>query len=207
MLQALLTQEEVSWNGTHYRFDALTIMPRPEDPIPLMLGVMAPPAIEAAAAKGYHVQTTPLSATHGVLESQVEAFFRGRAHNPAATNRLYLQRGVFLVHSQAERQRMVETAHRYYASFDNVFGGPGIVDKGIIRPLPRAQTAEELGQNILICQKDELIDRLSAYAEMGIDEVITTSIFGQPQEETLDMMSMFAAEVMTHLLPLTRKAA
>ena len=106
-----------------------------------------------------------------------------------------------------ERQRMVETAHRYYASFDNVFGGPGIVDRGIIRPLPRTQTAEELGQNILICQKDELIDRLSAYAEMGIDEVITTSIFGQPQEETLDMMSMFAAEVMPHLLPLTRKAA
>jgi hypothetical protein len=81
------------------------------------------------------------------------------------------------------------------------------VDRGIIRPLPRTQTAEELGQNILICQKDEMIDRLSAYAEMGIDEVITTSIFGQPQEETLDMMSMFAAEVMPHLLPLTRKAA
>jgi len=207
VLQALLTQEEVSWNGTHYRFDPITIMPRPEDPIPMMLGVMAPPAIEAAAKANYHVQTTPLSATHGVLEGQVAAFYRGRAQHPAPTNRLSLQRGVFLVTSEAQRQRMVETAHRYYASFDNVFGGPGIVDRGIIRPLPRTQTAEELGQNILICQKDEMIDRLSAYAEMGIDEVITTSIFGQPQEETLDMMSMFAAEVMPHLLPLTRKAA
>ena len=52
-----------------------------------------------------------------------------------------------------------------------------------------------------------MIDRLAAYAEMGIDEVIATSIFGQPQEETLEMMSMFAKEVMPHLLPLKRKAA
>jgi alkanesulfonate monooxygenase SsuD/methylene tetrahydromethanopterin reductase-like flavin-dependent oxidoreductase (luciferase family) len=205
VLEALLTKEEVSWQGKHYNFAPLTIMPRPEDPIPLMLGVMAPPAIEAAAAKGYHVQTTPLSATHGVLESQVEAFFRGRAQNPAATNRLYLQRGVFLGHSQAERQRMVETAHRYYASFDNVFGGPGIVDKGIIRPLPRAQTAAELGQNMLICERQEMIDRLSHYAELGIDEVIATSVFGQDQHATLDMMSALSTEVMPHLRTTQRK--
>ena len=85
------------------------------------------------------------------------------------------------------------------------FGGPGIVDKGIIRPLPRSQTAEELGQNILICEKNEMIDRLAHYAEIGIDEVIVTSIFGQDQRATLDMMSAFSAEVMPHLKPLKRK--
>jgi hypothetical protein len=61
--------------------------------------------------------------------------------------------------------------------------------------LPRAQTAEELGQNILICQKDEMIDRLGGYADLGIDEVIVTSIFGQPQQDTLDMMSDLATQV------------
>lgn len=211
VLEALLTEEEVSWQGDYYSFDPLTIMPRPEDPIPLMLGVMAPPGIEAAAKKGYHVQTTPLSATLGVLESQVEAFHRGRAQNPKAQNgkaqnRLALQRGIYLVRSEAERRRMVEQAHCYYASFDNVFGGPGIVDKGMIRTLPRAQTAEELGQNILICQRDEMIDRLAHYAELGIDEVIVTSIFGQPQEETLAMMSEISATVFPHLKTIQRKA-
>ena len=205
VLEALLTRDEVGWQGAEYNFEPLTIMPRPEDPIPLMLGVMAPPAIEAAAAKGYHVQTTPLSATHGVLEGQVAAFYRGREQNPQATNRLYLQRGVFLVNSKAEREKMIQLAHRYYASFDNVFGGPGIVDNGIIRPLPRTQTAEELGQNILICEKDEMIDRLAHYASLGIDEVIVTSIFGQEQQATLDMMSAFSAEVMPHLKHAKRK--
>jgi hypothetical protein len=102
---------------------------------------------------------------------------------------------------------MVDLAHTYYASFDNVFGGPGIVDRGIIRPLPRTQTADELGQNILICQKEEMIDRLSHYANLGIDEVIVTSIFGQENSRTLDMMSGFAAEVMPNLKPLHRKAS
>lgn len=206
VLEALLTQEEVSWDGEHYRFDALTIMPRPEDPIPLMLGVMAPPGIEAAARKGYHVQTTPLSAAHGVLESQVAAFHRGCEAGPGG-NRLSLQRGVFLVRSEEERRRMVDLAQVYYSSFDNVFGGPGIVDAGIIRPLPRSQTTDELAGNLIICQKDEMIDRLAAYAELGIDEVIVTSIFGQPQDETLEMMSRFSSDVMPHLTHLNRKAA
>ena len=93
---------------------------------------------------------------------------------------------------------MVEMAYQYYKSFDNVFGGPGIVDQGIIRPLPRTQTVEELGQNIMICEAGEMIDRLAEYQALGIDDVIVTSNFGQPQAETLGMMERFAAEVMPH---------
>jgi alkanesulfonate monooxygenase SsuD/methylene tetrahydromethanopterin reductase-like flavin-dependent oxidoreductase (luciferase family) len=199
VLEALLTRVDVAWDGSTYKFDALTIMPRPEDPIPLMLGVMAPAGIEAAAKKGYHVQTTPLGAAHGALEAQVSAFHRGRAAGPGG-NRLSLQRGVYLVRNAAERQRMVEQAYQYYKSFDNVFGGPGLVDQGIVRPLPRTQTVEELGANIVICERDEMIDRLAEYQALGIDDVIVTSNFGQPQVETLAMMERFAAEVMPHFV-------
>ncbi len=197
VLEALLTRADVAWDGARYKFEALTIMPRPEDPIPLMLGVMAPAGIEAAAQKGYHVQTTPLGAAHGALEAQVGAFHRGRAAGPGG-NRLSLQRGVYLVRDAAERRRMVDQAYRYYMSFDNVFGGPGLVDQGIVRPMGRTQTVEELGQNIVICERDEMIDRLAEYQSLGIDDVIVTSNFGQPQAETLAMMERFAAEVMPH---------
>ena len=195
VLEALLTRTDVAWDGQWYKFAALTIMPRPEDPIPLMLGVMAPPGIEAAAKKGYHVQTTPLGAAHGMLQEQVAAFHRGRAAGPGG-NRLSLQRGIFLVRDRDERRRMVARAYEYYKSFDNVFGGPGIVDQGIVRPLPRVQTIEELAANILICEAGEMIDRLAEYQALGIDDVIVTSNFGQPQGETLAMMERFAAEVM-----------
>ena len=199
LLEALLTQEDVAWNSPRYTFEPLTIMPRPEDPIPLMVAVMNPPAIEAAAKSGYHVQTTPLGGSHQQLIDQVDAFNRGKAAagRPLDT-RLSLQRGMFLVRNEAERRDIAERAYTYYKSFDNVFGGPGIVDQGIIRPLPREQTVEELASNLLLCGRDEMIDRLAVYADLGIDEVLTTSNFGQDEQMTLDMMSRFAEEVMPH---------
>lgn len=207
ILEALLTRADVSWDSPRYKFAPLTIMPRPEDPIPLMVAVMNPVGIEAAAKAGYHVQTTPLGGTHQQLVDQVTAFNRGKAAagRPLDT-RLSLQRGVFLVSSDAERRKIAEHAYQYYKSFDNVFGGPGIVDQGIIRPLPRTQTLEELMGNLLLCGRQEMIDRLSVYAELGIDEVLTTSNFGQDEQLTLDMMSRFAEEVMPHFRT-ARKAA
>ncbi|MFM7335664.1 MAG: LLM class flavin-dependent oxidoreductase [Tabrizicola sp.] len=207
VLEALLTREEVAWDGDWYKFDALTVMPRPEDPIPLALAIMAPPGIEAAAAKGYHIQTTPLSASHGVLEGQVSAFHRGAARSGKTGQRLSLQRGIFVTDRPEECEEMVAKAYQYYKSFDNVFGGPGIVEHGIIRPLPRAQTVEEFRQNILICGRDEMVDRLSAYAELGIDEVIVSSNFGQAQGAVLDMMSRLAEEVMPKVAKTARQAA
>ncbi len=207
LLKQLLTQEDVSSNTPRYTFAPLTIMPRPEDPIPLMVAVMNPPGIEAAAKAGYHVQTTPLGGSHKQLMEQVEAFRRGRAGagQPLDT-RLSLQRGMFLVRDDRERRTIAERAYTYYKSFDNVFGGPGIVDQGIIRPLPRRQTVEELADNLLLCGRNEMIDRLSVYADLGIDEVLTTSNFGQEEALTLDMMSRFAEEVMPHFTK-QRKAA
>ncbi|MCX7347501.1 MAG: LLM class flavin-dependent oxidoreductase [Alphaproteobacteria bacterium] len=207
ILEALLTRADVPWDSPRYKFAPLTIMPRPEDPIPLMVAVMNPVGIEAAAKAGYHVQTTPLGGTHQQLIDQVTAFSRGKAAagRPLDT-RLSLQRGVFLVSSDAERRKIAERAYAYYKSFDNVFGGPGIVDQGIIRPLPRSQTLDELMGNLLLCGRQEMIDRLSVYAELGIDEVLTTSNFGQDEQLTLDMMSRFAEEVMPHFHT-ARKAA
>jgi hypothetical protein len=46
-----------------------------------------------------------------------------------------------------------------------------------------------------------MIERLGEYAALGIDEIIVTSNFGQPQEETLAMMTQFAAEIMPQFRP------
>ena len=111
LLEALLTQEEVSWNSERYSFEPLTIMPRPEDPIPLMVAVMNPIGIEAAAKSGYHVQTTPLGGSHQQLIDQVTAFNRGKAAagRPLDT-RLSLQRGMFLVEIEKDKRLIAEKA-------------------------------------------------------------------------------------------------
>jgi alkanesulfonate monooxygenase SsuD/methylene tetrahydromethanopterin reductase-like flavin-dependent oxidoreductase (luciferase family) len=194
VLEALLWENEVSWDSEHYHFEPLT--------------VMAPGGIEAMAAKGYHIQTTPLGANHDVLVEQVSAFFRGRAlAGTHSRSRLSLQRGLYLTKNDADTQNKTALAYRYYQSFDNVFGGPGIVKEGVIKPLPRTQSIEQLGANVLICGIQEMIDRLSEYAELGISEVIASSNFGQDQSETLEMMGRFSEEVMPHIRSLSRDVA
>lgn len=203
VLQALLTRKEVSWDGKYYQFGPLTVMPRPEREIPLVVASMAPEGIQACARQGFSVQTTPLSGDHQMLLDQVNAFRRGKAEakakaKSASRARLSLQRATYLARDEADAREKLQLAYEYYRRFDNVFTGPGIVHGGGIEALPRQQSIEELGRNLLICTREQMLDQLSAYAEAGIDEVIMTANFGQSQADSLDMMRRFGEQIIPH---------
>lgn len=200
VLQALLSEEEVAWRGKYYNFDPITIMPRPVRDIRMMMAVMNPDGIYHCTKRGFHIQTTPLSGNHQLLLDQVGAFNRAKQEmgNDGAHLTLTLSRVAHVAKSAAERQRKIETAYSYYSRFDNVFTGPGIVDNGMVRVLPRSQTVEELGESLLICTPQEMIDKLAPYAELGIDRVILNVNFGLDASDTLDAIQCFAEEVMPH---------
>lgn len=200
VLKALLTEKDVSWDGKYYKFDPMTIMPRPERDIPLMVATMVPEGIFACAKQGYSVQTTPLSGDHQMLLDQVSAFRRGKAEAAAGApkSRLSLQRAVYLARDEADAKEKIALAYDYYKRFDNVYSGPGIVRAGGIDPLPRQQSIEDLAKNLLICTREQMLDQLGKYAEAGIDEVIMTSNFGQSQEDSIDMVSRFGEEIIPY---------
>ncbi len=202
VLAALLGGEEVSWSGTYYNFAPLTVMPRPVRPggPPIMMAVLNPEGIYHCAKRGFHIQTTPLSGNHQLLLDQVAGFRRAKEElgDEGKDLTLSLSRVAFAVRDKAEQDQRVQEAHDYYSRFDNVFTGPGIVDSGMIRPLPRSQTIEELADSLLIAPPDELVDRLGPYAEAGIDRVILNVNFGSGQSATLESIQMFAEEVMLH---------
>ena len=199
VLQALLSDEEVSWDGKYYKFDPLTIMPRPlNGGPPIMMAVMVPEAIYHCTKRGFHIQTTPLSGDHQMMLDQVDGFNRGKADLGEAGKELTLSlsRVAFIAKNEKERQRMVLQADDYYSRFDNVYTGPGIVENGMIKPLPRKQTSDELAESLLICTPQEMIEKLAPYSEAGVDRVILNINFGAEQNETLDAIQCFAEEVM-----------
>ena len=200
LLQKLLDEEEVGWDGKYYRFDPLTIMPRPVSRIPLMMAVLAPVAIYHCTLRGFHIQTTPLSGDHQHMLDQVDAFNRGRQERGADGDRqtLSLSRVAFLSDSDADRNRKILLAHDYYSRFDNVFTGPGIVENGMIKPLPRKMTVEQTAENLTICTAAEMVDKLAPYAEAGVDRFIMNINFGVEQSEVLESIQRFAEEVMPH---------
>jgi len=200
LLQKLLAEEEVSWDGKYYQFEPLTIMPRPVAEIPIMMAALVPEAIYHSTRRGFHIQTTPLSGDHQHMLDQVNAFHRGKEELVEAGEHLTLSlsRVTFLSHSATDRQRKIEMAHDYYSRFDNVFTGPGIVENGMIKPLPRNMTVEQTAENLTICTPNEMIDKLAPYAEAGVDRFIMNINFGVEQNEILESIQCFAEEVMPH---------
>ena len=201
VLLALLSREEVSWNGKYYRFDPLTVMPRPRLPggPPIMIAALAPEAIEACARRGFHIQTTPLDASAGRMREQVEAFRRGsRASGAAHAQRLALMRVCCVARDEADARRKAQLAHEYYGRFHNVFTGPGIVEHGAIRALPPRQSLEELRASLLICTASEMVDRLKEYEALGVDELIMNVNIGHSNAESLEALERFASDVMPH---------
>jgi alkanesulfonate monooxygenase SsuD/methylene tetrahydromethanopterin reductase-like flavin-dependent oxidoreductase (luciferase family) len=109
-----------------------------------------------------------------------------------------LSRVAHMAKTSADRERKIEAAHHYYGRFDNVFTGPGIVNHGMIEPLPCKTPIKELGDSLLIGTPQEIIDKLAPYAELGIDRVILNLNFGLEPSETRDTIASFAEEVMPH---------
>jgi alkanesulfonate monooxygenase SsuD/methylene tetrahydromethanopterin reductase-like flavin-dependent oxidoreductase (luciferase family) len=202
VLRTLLNDEEVSWDGKYYKFDPITIMPRPVRPggPQMMMAVMNPEGIYHCTKRGFHIQTTPLAGNPQLLRDQVTAFTRAKEEmgDGGKNLTLSLSRVSFVTQSEKDRQAKLDAAEYYYSKFDNVYTGPGLIDNGMARPLPRSQTREELDANLLICSPQAMVDQLGPYAEMGVDRVILSMNFGASQSETLESIQCFAEEVMPH---------
>ncbi|MBL0373337.1 LLM class flavin-dependent oxidoreductase [Rhizobium sp. KVB221] len=210
LLIELFTKEEVSWNGKYYNFDSLTVMPRPvTKPMPqLMLAALVPEGIYASVKRGFHIQTTPLDATYDKMKTQIDAFLRGKAELGDAGKhlRLALSRVCIVAKNDADAKRMTDLAYDYYSRFNNVFTGPGIVKNGRIASLPQKQTIEELSENLIICTASEMVDRLSQYSELGINDLITNVNIGMSQGDAIDAMHRFAADVKPKLSTASKAA-
>jgi alkanesulfonate monooxygenase SsuD/methylene tetrahydromethanopterin reductase-like flavin-dependent oxidoreductase (luciferase family) len=204
VLTTLFAEEEVSWKGVFYNFDSLTVMPRPmtKNGPPIMMAVLNPEGIYACTKRGFHIMTTPLAGNHQLMLDQVDGFNRARAEmgDVGKDLTLSLSRGAFIVDNEADKKAKLEQAYEYFARFDNVFTGPGVVKNGMIEILPRKQTMEELADSLLICTPEEMIDQLSLYREIGIDRMILNMNFGASHRDTMDSIQRFSEEVMPHFI-------
>jgi len=199
VLKLLLTEENASWKGKYYNFEPITIMPRPiSNPLPMMIAAMDLDSIRNSASKGFNVQSTVLSGTKELLLQRVNAFKEGCSilGEKGKLLKLSMQRIAFAAKDEQDAREKNKLAYEYYKRFDNMFTGPGKVNKGFVDALPRGQTLEELTKNLIICPPSEMIDKLGAYAESGVDEIIISASFGQSQEDLIESMYRISDKVM-----------
>ena len=210
VLKLLLTDENVSWNGKYYKFEPITIMPRPiSNPLPMMIAAMNLDSIRDSASKGFNVQSTVLSGTKELLLQRVKAFKEGCSilGERGKLLKLSMQRIAFAAKDEQDAREKNRLAYEYYKRFDNMFTGPGKVNKGFVDPLPRNQTLEELTRNLIICPPSEMIDKLGVYAESGVDEIIISASFGQSQEDLIESMNRINDKVMPYFKNVSSRVA
>ena len=202
VLEALLSDKEVSWNSKYYKFDSLTIMPRPlqQPHPPIWIAALAPTAIYHCARNGYNVQTAPLKGSQDLVRQQAEGFLKGAEEaGPVGRQlRFSMLRVAFVARDQADAKEKQRLAYNYYQRFTNVFETPGEVHNGAIKPIQYEQTQEQLAQNLLVGTAGEIVDKLQQYAELGIHEINLNMNIGATPVETLASIERFATKVMPH---------
>ena len=201
VLQKLLKEKEVSHKGKYYNFEPITIMPRPiSKSIQMMIAAMDLNSIKDAASRGFHVQSTVLSGNKELLIQRVNAFKEGCEilGEEGKLLKLSMQRMAYLAIDEKDAEEKNRLAYEYYKRFDNMFTGPGKVKRGEVEPLERNQTYEEMKKNLLICPANEMIDKLSIYAEAGVDEIIISSSFGQNQNDLIESMHRISEEIIPY---------
>ena len=107
------------------------------------------------ASRGYHVQSTVLSGTKELLEERANAFREGCKDlgEKGKLLKLSMQRMAYAAKDEQDAKEKNQLAYEYYKRFDNMFTGPGKVDRGLIEPLLRNQSLEDLTENLLICPR------------------------------------------------------
>ena len=178
-------------------------MPRPLTPggPQMMMAVLNPEGVYHCTKRGFHIQTTPLAGNHQLLLDQVDGFTRAKSEmgKDGSHLTLSLSRIGLPCRSDAQIRSRLRCAEQYYARFDNVFTGPGRVNNGMIEALPRQQSSTELAESLLIGTPAEMIDKLSVYADLGVDRFILSCNFGVENAEVLEGIQMFAEEVAPHV--------
>ena len=202
LLKALLGETEVSWDSPYYSFAPLTITPRPlQQPYPpIWIAALTYPAIYHSVLAGYHVMTTPLRDPFSVAQMQAGAFADAVATgDPATQGRMFsMLRMLYVAKDAADKREKIEIAFANHRLFCTVFDTPGAVVDGAIVPMDVAETAEEVGDALLIGTAAECIDKLTPYADLGIFDLMLNMSFGASHADVLASMDRFAADVAPH---------
>jgi alkanesulfonate monooxygenase SsuD/methylene tetrahydromethanopterin reductase-like flavin-dependent oxidoreductase (luciferase family) len=203
LLESLLRQSNVSCDTPSYRFQPLTITPRPyQTPQPpIWIAAVQPEAIYQSARRGYNITTTALRAPFEEAKRQAEAFHKGRAETGSTrTPRLSMLRMGFACRDRAEIDQKVAMAAGNDQRHHNLRSGDGEVIDGAIVPHPSGRSLADVEAALLIASANELVDKLGAYAELGVDEFILNMSFGASHRDTMASMELLAASVMPQLL-------
>jgi alkanesulfonate monooxygenase SsuD/methylene tetrahydromethanopterin reductase-like flavin-dependent oxidoreductase (luciferase family) len=199
LLEALLTGKETGWKSAWYDFEPVTITPHAvQKPIPIWIAALSYPAIYHSAKRGYHIQTTPLRGGMETVKTQATAFNDAVRDAEGTLDHLKFSmlRMLYVARDQADADEKVAMAYENHRRFCNVYDTPGTVKDGAIVPIDVEESIDDVRDALLIGTAPEIIDKLGAYDELKVMDLLLNMGFGASHEDVMGSMERFARDVM-----------
>jgi alkanesulfonate monooxygenase SsuD/methylene tetrahydromethanopterin reductase-like flavin-dependent oxidoreductase (luciferase family) len=107
-------------------------------------------------------------------------------------------RMLYVAKDEADAREKAEIAYENHRRFCNVFDTPGTVKDGAIVPIDVAESPEDMRETLLIGTAEEVIDKLGAYDELKVQDLLLNMSFGASHADILASMERFARDIMPH---------
>jgi alkanesulfonate monooxygenase SsuD/methylene tetrahydromethanopterin reductase-like flavin-dependent oxidoreductase (luciferase family) len=199
--------EPISHYGKHYRFDDVSITPKPvQRPIPAYVASFSQPSIELAGRLGCGLIVAPFAAatSYGGLRQVAELYHETCARHGRAPDRLMCSYFIHFADTKPEEEAARARQIRYYkecviAAFP---GDPRTAPPsyryfvGMVERLRNVQPQDLTENSVLLGSPAQITETLEKVEAAGFDEVILYFNVGlKPHSQVKDEMARFMAEV------------
>ena len=193
-------------NGEYWSFPASTSVPKPlQNPHPpIWIAARSPDTYDFAVKHQCNILSWPLTRPMSEVELYKVHLERALAHNPGKPRPIFATMRHTVVYDRKQDWEVpVKAAMCQLGQFENLFKNLGEVADGFPRAVDLSELENRaeydprmLHRNLMFGTPDEVITKLRAYAELGVDHFTYYASLGLGMKEQKRSMELFVKEVM-----------
>ena len=191
--------------GEYYSFPAATSAPKPlqEDGPPIWIAARDPNSHEFGVHNGFNIQVTPLWQGMEEIKTLMERFDTACKSYDGARPKIMLLHHTYVGRDDEDVASALSDLQRYYNYFGAWFLNKRPVSQGLIQTLTPEEIAanqmysqDKLGADLTVGTKQEVIDRLKRYEDLGYDEFAFWVDSGMSNTRKRESLARFIDDVM-----------
>jgi alkanesulfonate monooxygenase SsuD/methylene tetrahydromethanopterin reductase-like flavin-dependent oxidoreductase (luciferase family) len=191
--------------GEYFSFPATTSAPKPKqkDGPPIWIAARDPNSHEFGVHNGFNIQVTPLWLGMEEVESLMSHFNAACETYDGPRPKIMVLHHTYVAKDDDDKAQALRDLHRYYNYFGAWFLNKRPVNQGLIKQLSEEEIAanpmysqEKLGQDLVVGNVQDVIDRLRRYEDLGYDEFAFWVDSGMSFERKRDSLARFINDVM-----------
>jgi len=199
-----LWKGDVAHDGKCWNFPRATAAPKPlqQNP-PLWIAARSKDSMEFAVKNGCNVMANPFHRPFEEVVHLKKQFDEAVEKYPQeVAPKFFLLRRTCVYDSEADRRAAIRALMEYGTRFENLYRNLGDVHDGFPTQVSFDEVAnkedyteEALMENLTIGTPDQVIEKLRAYEDLGIDFFGYGSSYGLPHDVAQRSVKLFSSEV------------